>query len=127
MAWFRQLFTRAGNAPDIQSLAASIRPTVGDPFYVGIQIDGAGLRVAVEKQTTWLAGEITTVQTAVTAAVDSTPQTEAQSRIDDMPIFQKAIVLTLLDQINVLRAAAAMSTVTPAQALAAVRAKAATL
>ena len=90
---------------------------------------GGGVTVFVEKPTVWQASEITAVQSAVTAAADATPQTDAQNQIDAMPIFQKAILLALLDQINTLRAAlpSPLAAITPAQALSAVRSKAATL
>lgn len=129
MALFRQVFTRAGNAPDLPMLATAIRPTIGDPFYVYAQVDNGAWRVLVEKPTAWVAGDITTVQNAVTAAADATLQSDAQNQIDQMPIFQKAILLTLLDQINTLRTqpSTTFAAVTPAQAIAAVRTKAGTL
>lgn len=127
MALVRQTFTRSGAAPDLPSLATAIRPTIGDPFYLGLQADGGVLTVVVEKPTAWQAGEITSVQSAVTAAVTATPQTEAQAWIDAMPIGQKAFILALLDQINTLRALHSLAAITPAQALAAVRTKAGTL
>lgn len=127
MPQFPQSFARAGNPADLNSLAATIRPTVGDPFYVYQQKDGGAIRVIVTKETAWQAGDITTVQSAVTAAVDATPQTEAQATVDQMSIFQKAIVLALLDEINILRAALSLTARTPAQAIAAVRNKAGTL
>mgnify|MGYP001600442493 CR=1 FL=1 len=81
----------------------------------------------------------------------STPQLSAQALIDGMPIFEKAIVLTIIDELNNLRewivafkaataAATSLSNLqtrvaalpdmpdrTPAQAIAAVRNKAGTL
>jgi len=58
-----------------------------------------------------------------------TPQETTQHVIDTISIFDKALVLTLLDEINLLRAAVipALPPRTPAQAIAALRAKAATL
>ena|SRR5438094_4956551 len=130
MALNRQAFTRTGNPPDIGALATPIRTAIGDPFYVSVQVSlGGGVTVFVEKPTVWQASEITAVQSAVTAAADATPQTDAQNQIDAMPIFQKAILLALLDQINTLRAAlpSPLAAITLAQALSAVRSKAATL
>src|SRR4051812_41125342 len=97
----RQTFTRS-TLPDLAALATTIKPTIGDPFWLGTQIDGGTLKVWIEKPTAWLAGDITAVQSAVTACADATPQTEAQNEIDQMSVFQKAILLTLLDQINTL-------------------------
>jgi hypothetical protein len=130
MALFKQAFTRAGAAPDLGALANTLRPTLGDPFYLNAQLATGGVvTVFVEKPTVWTGPQTTAVQSAITAAADATPQSEAQNAIDNMAIFDKAILLALLDQINVIRAAlpSPLGAITPAQAAAAVRAKAATL
>lgn len=124
---FRQTFTRSTPAPDLPSLVTTIRPTVGDPFYVGVQMDNGVFTVAVEKATAWQAGEITTVQNAVNACVAATPQTEAQAWIDAMPLGEKAFALAIIDQLNTLRAFHSLAAITPTAAMAAIRAKAATL
>jgi hypothetical protein len=69
-----------------------------------------------------------------TVAIDAAAQTaqdqkEAQAQIDAIPIVLKAIVLTLVDQINVLRAAlpTPLPAVTPQQAISAIRNKVSTL
>lgn len=126
----KQAFTRAGVAPDLIALANVVRATVGDPFYVAAQLSSGGVvTLFVEKPSAWTGPQITAVQAAVTAAADATAQTDAQNQIDTMAIFEKAILLTLLDQINVIRAAlpAPLGAITPAQAAAAVRTKAGTL
>ena len=66
------------------------------------------------------------VDAAATAVAD---QQDAQTQIDAIPIATKAIVLALIDQLNVIRAAlpAPLGPITPAQAIAAIRAKAVTL
>lgn len=130
MALFTQAFPRAGAAPDLGALATAVRPTVGDPFYVNAQIATGGVvTVYIGKPTAWSGPDITTVQAAVTAAPVATPQTDAQNVIDNMAIFEKAILLTLLDQVNTIRnlLPIPLPPITPATALAAVRAKAATL
>lgn len=128
MALFKQTFSRAGGAPDVPALVTAIRPTVNDPFYVVVQISSAGVvTVSVEKVTTWSAPDIATVQAAVTAAPASSSQTDAQNQIDAMSIFDKAILLTINDELNLLRTATAQPTKTPAQMAALVRAKAGTL
>jgi hypothetical protein len=119
----KQTFTRAGNAPDLGALANAIRPTVGDPFYLSVQAS----TVVVEKPSVWTGPQTTAVQSAVTAAADATPQNDAQNRLDAMDIFDKAILLTINDELNLLRTATATPTKTPAQMAALVRAKAATL
>jgi len=125
MPLVKQAFTRAGNAPDLAALATAIRPTVGDPFYV----TAATGAVVVDKPSAWTAPQITAVQSAVTAAADATPQTDAQNYLDSMTIADKAIILAIIDQLNVIRAAlpSPLGAITPAQAVAAVRTKAGTL
>ena len=66
--------------------------------------------------------------------IDATAQTalarlEAQAQMDAIPIYIKAIVLTLVDQINTLRQAlpTPLPVITPAQAINAIKAIAANL
>jgi hypothetical protein len=53
-------------------------------------------------------------------------QRDAQTQMDAIPIVTKAIVLALIDQLNVIRAAlpVPLGAITPAQAIAAIRTKA---
>lgn len=71
------------------------------------------------------AGEITAFQSAQLAAT----RAKSQTIIDAYPIEMRALVLALIDQLNVIRAAlpAPLPPITAGQALAAIRAKAATL
>lgn len=110
------------NAPDLQRQLRTVDPTVG----VQLQLDGS---VVIKKSTDWTAGQITQVQAVINAATGNSPQLQAQVEIDAWPIAMKALVLTLIDQLNTIRAAlpAPLPAITPAQALAAVRAKAGTL
>lgn len=69
-----------------------------------------------------------------TVAIDAAAQAaqddkEAQAQIDTLNILLKAIVLALIDQLNVIRAAlpTPKPDITPAQAITAIRAKAGTL
>lgn len=66
------------------------------------------------------------INAAAQAAQD---QRDAQARVDALEITLKAIVLALVDQLNVIRAAlpSPLGPITPAQALAAIRTKAGTL
>jgi hypothetical protein len=120
---FAQAFARAGGDPDLSALANAIRAAIGDPFYLGVSPGS----VTVQKPSVWTGPQTTAVQSAVTAAPAQTPQTDAQNKIDDMGIFEKAILLTINDELNLLRTATATATKTPAQMAALVRAKAATL
>jgi hypothetical protein len=126
----RQGFPRSGASPDLAALAVAIRPTVGDPFYLSAQMSlGGAVTVFVEKPSVWTGPQTTAVQGAVNAALDASDQTDAQNAIDGMSIFQKAIVLVLIDELNIVRAAlpSPLGARTPAQALTAIRAKAGTL
>ena len=69
--------------------------------------------------------EIAAYQTAILTA----SRAKAQAIIDAYPIELRALVLALVDALNVIRAAlpAPLPPITPAQALAAIRNKAATL
>ncbi len=73
---------------------------------------------------------VATLGAAPTAAdLAAMRQADAQGVIDAMPTFQKAIILALIDQLNVIRAGlpVPLGAITPAQAIAAVRTKAGTL
>jgi len=67
--------------------------------------------------------------TATVAASTAAKQAAAQKVVDAWPIEVRALCLALIDQLNVIRAAlpTPLSAITPAQAIAAVRAKAGTL
>jgi hypothetical protein len=121
------VFSRTGNAPDLGALIPPVRTAVGDPFYLSAELKiGGVVTIVVEKPTDWQPTEITAVQTAVNAAADSTPQTEAQNLIDQMPAWAEALALTLLDEINRLRTqpTTTFGLITPKQAVDAMRAKA---
>jgi len=120
-----QTFTRVGGDPDLSALATAIRPTLGDPFYLGV----SGNTVTVQKPSVWTGPQITAVQAAATACPAQTDQTDAQNAVDSLRIVDKAIVLVLIDELNIVRAAlpTPLGARTPAQALAAIRTKAGTL
>jgi hypothetical protein len=81
------------------------------------------------KSTAWTAPQITAAQTALDTSVATSPELTAQSQIDQMSDFNQAIVLLILDQLNLIRSKlpVPLIAITPAQAIAAIRAKAATL
>lgn len=83
----------------------------------------------LKKATAWTAPQIAAAQAALEAAPVVTPQLSAQATIDAWPIEFKALVLALIDQLNTIRAAlpVPLNPITPAQAIAAIRAKASTL
>lgn len=121
---FTQTFARAGVAPDLQALIVAIRPAIGDPFYVLAQQSSAGaVTVFVQKPTVWTGPQITAVQSAVTAAPISTPQTDGQNTLDNWPPEMRGFVVALVKQLNVIRAAlpTPLGALTAAQVQAAVR------
>jgi hypothetical protein len=118
----------------------SLRTTVPDPAQlltqlrvidatIGAMTAPDGTTVVAKKNTAWTAPQIASAQTVVDTAPALTPQSVAQTTIDRYPIELRALVLTLIDQLNVLRthAAIGLTAVTPQQAITAIRNKAATL
>lgn len=82
-----------------------------------------------DKATPWTGPQIAAAQAVLDTAPAISDQLTAQAQVDSIPIFEKAIVLAIIDALNVIRAAlpAPLPPITPAQALAAIRAKAALL
>ena len=125
-----QAFTRA-TVPDLVALRAALPALIGATFtvvYPVLDQDGI-VRLFLDKPTAWQPSEITAVQAACDATAILTPQLAAQRDVDSWPIELKALALALIDQLNVIRAAlpVPLGAITPAQAIAAVRAKAGTL
>lgn len=86
--------------PDLPSLLASLQV-----FDTTARIDypiGNGL-LTIFKSTDFSPSDITTVQGIVDSTPPKTPQLDAQNIIQNMPIFEKAICLTLIDETNRLR------------------------
>lgn len=128
MAGVYQAFTSSRTTwPDEPQLLASLRSTVD--ATIGFSIDRTTRQIAVKKNSAWTQPQITSAQNVIDTAPAVTPQTVAQAEIDAWPIAQRALVLALIDQLNVIRSKLSppLPDITPAQALAAVRAKAGTL
>lgn len=132
------MFTSTISNVDVEALETAIGAIVPGcvvgriPMPVDPKSGGAGLRWTVKcsarrDDQPFTEAERSAIQAAFDAAVPITTQRAAQYEIDRLPLTTRAILLTLLDQINVLRAGAGLATVTPAQAVAAVRTKAGTL
>lgn len=121
MAFYRDFVTT--NRPD---LAAALKLFQSQDPTAGL-VELAPGTYRVDKDTEFTAGQITAVQNALDTASGPTPQIVAQGWVDRMPIEDRAILLTILDQINILRTKVALATVTPVQAIQAVRDKAGTL
>lgn len=124
MAAYQTFITARPTVPDPTALLSAVQVACGD-LTAGVQWQHP--TYLVKKATDWTAPQIATTQTAIDTAPAMTPQRLAQNEIDQWPISMKAFALALVDQINVLRTQAGLPTVTPAQALTAIRNKAATL
>jgi hypothetical protein len=113
--------------PDNAAMVAAIRAALGDQTATLSCPDGQ--TVYAKKATDWTPAHIAQAQTVIAQAAALTPQLAAQRQVDQFPIEYRALVLALVDAINVLRThpAIGLPAVTPAQALAAIRTKAGTL
>lgn len=112
--------------PDFTSLLTQLR---GLDNTAGIQHDKGSQTYIIKKATVWTVQQIAAVQNVLENAPVNSPELMAQSIIDAMPIETKALLLALIDQLNTIRAnlPTPLVAITPAQAIAAVRAKAGTL
>jgi hypothetical protein len=110
---------------DPSALQSGVRTACGDDAASMYMSDAS--HVVVKKAAEWTPQQIASTQVAIDACPSLTPQRGAQNEIDAWPISMKAFALALFDQINVLRQAAGLQPVTPAQAMTAIRNKAATL
>lgn len=126
MSAYRSFTSTRVTEPDPASLLGQLRAL---DATAGVQHDGGTAVYIVKKATTWTAPQVAAAQRVIDIAPAATVERAAQAWIDTIPLYERAIVLTLLDQINVLRAAlpTPLAAITPAQALAAIRAKAGVL
>ena len=110
--------------PDLPALIVRLRAAL-DPT-LGFSLASV---LTVKKTTPWTGPDIATAQSLIDAAPAQTPQLDAQHEVDNWPIEYKALVLAIIDALNVIRAAlpVPLPPITPAQAIAAIRAKASTL
>jgi hypothetical protein len=124
MAFYATLQTV--NHPDPVVVLASIKTAIGDATAVLVDVrDGW----KGKKATVWTSQQIAAAQNVLDTTPPVTPEVVAQRAIDSYPIELRALVLALVDQLNVVRAAlpTPKAAITPAQALQAIRDKAATL
>lgn len=126
MAEYRSFTAARTTEPDFAALTANLKaldPTAGVQHMPGTNT------YIVKKATAWTANQITAAQNAIETAPETSPQLTAQAVIDNMPIVEKAIILALIDQLNVLRSRLSppLAAITPQQALDAVRTKAGNL
>lgn len=112
--------------PDPASLLAALRALDASANYLH---EPSSPLYRLKKNTAWTNPQRTAALNAIEAAPATTPQLSAQAALDAMDLYDKAIVLTILDQFNAVRAKLdpPMTAITVQQMLAAIRAKAGTL
>lgn len=109
--------------PDDRVVLASLRTALADAT-IGMYRATGGTIYRLKKNSDWTAAQARLAQTTIDGVPIATAQTVAQLAIDDLPIATKALVLTLLDEINALRTALALVPRSPGQLLTAARLKA---
>ncbi len=112
--------------PDPVALRAAVQAATSDPTAVLYNL-GDGWKA--KKANPWSAGDLSATQTALDTTAALTQAVTNQQIVDAMPMVLKAVSLAIIDQLNVIRAAlpVPLPPITPAQALTAIRNKAATL
>lgn len=122
-----QVFTRAGigQGPDPIALDIAIKGAATGVTSITVQGSPGSYNISVDKATNWTSPQITAVQNAINGVADVTTILMDQAYIDKMPKVEKAIILSLLDQINLIRSKLVppLGAITPAQVVAAVRVK----
>lgn len=122
--FYQTLEINRPSEPDLLSLLATLKS--GDPSIGLAHLPGNNI-YKLKKNSVWTSPQILAAMNAIINAAAISPQLTAQNEIDRLPIYLKALVLALLDEINILRQAAGLQPRTPAQAIQAIRNKAATL
>lgn len=126
MASYVTIVSSRLTAPDGPALLAAVRAAV-DPAAGVVQRTPTDYVVKTPAPLT--APQLAAAKNAIDTAPAASPQLTAQDWIDRMPIAEKAILLALIDQLNVIRAALPVPKppITPAQAIQAARDKAGAL
>lgn len=112
--------------PDLPSLLTQLRALDNT---AGIQHESGTQQYIIKKSSIWTIPQITAVQNILNNAINTSPQLTAQAIIDSMSISEKAIILTILDQFNLVRSKLSppLVAITVDQMIASIRAKAGTL
>ena len=126
MGFYQELTATRTTEPDPASLLAALRAL--DPSANYAHEPKSPLYI-LKKDTAWTNPHRTAALSAIEAAPAASPQLTAQAALDMMDLYDKAIVLTILDQFNAVRAKLdpPLPAITIPQMLAAIRAKAGTL
>ena len=109
--------------PDPARLLSALRTAIDATIGVQHQPGSNAYVLKKSSDTAWTTPQIQAVQQILDAAPDFTETTGAESRIDAYPLEIRALLLVILDQINVLRTRAGLTAVTPAQAIQAIKDK----
>jgi len=127
MAGYATFATVRLTPPDPVVLAAAVKAATSDAT-ASVMVQAPGVWRGKQADD-WTPAEISAVQALIDTTPPATPQIAAQRTIDSFPIEYRALVLALIDELNIVRAAlpTPLPPRTPAQAIAAIRAKAATL
>jgi hypothetical protein len=124
MAAYQTFTNPRQTQPDTRALLANLRAAVSSD--VGVYVADQVYRC--KKGTAWSPSEIVAAQSVIDACPAASDRVEAQHDLDDS-IVLRAVVLALIDQLNVIRSKlpVPLGAITPQQALDAIKAKAATL
>lgn len=126
MASYYDLVTTRADVPDTDSLLRALREIDASAGVAPLTPHG---RVRVKVTTTLTLEQLAQMQTIVDTAPATSSALTAKAEIARLPVVQQAIVLALIDQINIIRAAlpSPLPAITRGQALAAISQKAETL
>jgi hypothetical protein len=119
------LTTVRTTTPDGLALRTAVQASTGDATAVIVPVGGNAWYG--KKSNVWSGADIAAAQTALDTTAPLTLQLAAQRTIDLFPIEYRALVLALIDQLNVIRnllVPVKTPDITPAQAIAAIRTKA---
>ena len=84
-------------------------------------------KYTLKKSTIWTQNQINAAQSTIDSCPPMTKNTTAQYQVDVYPISIQALILTLIDEINMLRGLHGLAAKTPGEVFQAIRAKAGTL
>jgi hypothetical protein len=112
------------NEPDYATLQAQLR---SNDATIGIQHTRGTTLYTLKKNTLWTQPQINAAQSTIQNCPAESPQLTSQAIIDQFDITQRASLLTLLDEINILRTNAGLAARTPQQLLQGIKDKANTL
>jgi hypothetical protein len=130
MAAYQVIVSGRTTLPDLAGVLVTLRASIAADLGLA-QLDLQ--HYSLKKAAVWQPAEITAAQAAIDGAAAMTPRLVAQRAVDAWPLDVEALALALIDETNRLRAALTvlgapnLPQVLPAQALAAIRAKASTL